>query len=46
MKTFKKFLALLLIATILWLVWVLSYVVDTRIPVKQAQRDATAINWL
>lgn len=46
MKTFKKILALLLVATILWLVWVLSYVVDTRVPVQQARRDETAINWL
>ena len=46
MKMFKRFLALLLVATIFWLVWVLSYVVDTRTPAKQAQRDETAINWL
>jgi thiol:disulfide interchange protein DsbD len=46
MKTFKKALALLLLATILWLVWVLSYVVDTRVPAQQARRDETAINWL
>lgn len=45
MKTFKKILALLLIATIAWLVWVLSYVLDTRIPAKQVQTDETAINW-
>ena len=46
MKTFKRILALLLIATIFWLVWVLSYVLDTRIPAKQDQTDETAINWL
>lgn len=46
MKTFKKVLALLLVATILWLVWVLSYVVDTRIPAQQARTDEPAINWL
>lgn len=46
MKTFKKILALLLVATILWLVWVLSHVVDARGPVQQAWRDETAINWL
>ncbi|MBI3616718.1 MAG: thioredoxin family protein [Candidatus Omnitrophica bacterium] len=46
MKTFKRILALFLIATIAWLVWVLSYVLDTRIPAQQAQTDGTAINWL
>ncbi len=46
MKMFKKALALLLLATILWLVWVLSHVVDTRVPAQQARRDETAINWL
>lgn len=46
MKTFKRILAFLLIATIAWLVWVLSYVLDTRIPAQQAQTDGTAINWL
>ncbi len=46
MKTFKKFLALLLIATIFWLVWVLSFLVDTRPLVKQAQTDNTSIQWL
>ena len=45
LKTFKRILALLLIATILWLVWVLSYVLDTRIPANQTQTDATTINW-
>lgn len=45
LKTFKRILALLLIATILWLVWVLSYVLDTRIPAKQVQTDETAIHW-
>ena len=46
MKTFKRILALLLIATIVWLVWVLSYVLDTRIPAKQAQTDEASIQWL
>ena len=46
MKMFKRFLALLLIATIFWIVWVLSYLVDTRPLVKQIQRDETAIAWL
>ena len=46
MKVFKRFLAFLLIATIAWLVWVLSYVVDVRTPVKQVQMDESSIHWL
>ena len=46
MKMFKRILALLLIATIFWLVWVLSYLVDTRPLVKHAQVGEAAINWL
>ena len=46
MKTFKRVLALLLIATILWLVWILSYLVDARAPVRHVQTDEAAIGWL
>ena len=46
MKTFKKFLALIDRVTILWLVWVLSYVARYPIPAKQAQKDATCDQWL
>ena len=40
MKTFRKFLALLLIATIIWLGWILIYLVGAHTPAKQHIGDS------
>ncbi len=46
MNTFKRLLALLLVGTIAWLIWVLSHVVDSRAPMRPVEIDEAFIPWM